>query len=681
MTPMDGGHVLPGLALLPPATKPAGRLHLNRRHPLAAGLVGCWVMQAGREAENLCAPGQAATIGSANARPGPSPHGVVWEATAATETLSIAHDSGWKPTAAMTCIGRVAVTDVQDALYASDNGSNTGFGAYTNGGALRAYVNIAGTFADQIAFNPYVQGVYYDVGFSYRNGTFWAITNGVRVTSQSISGTISHSSVGLAVGDYSPGFGSDNQVSVSFLLIWDRELSEAELLLAHLSPWVLVEPADDQALLADPATGQTVATGLSSETDTALAVGRLKAKAVGLSSETDTALTARPLRTHAIGQAAETDTAGTVGWSKSRTVGQAAETDSALAARPLRTHAIGQASETDTALAAAHAKARTIGLPSETDSALAAVPLRTHVAGQASEADSAPAAGRLKLRAIGQALETDTALPVSGAGAVGIGQAAESDSAFPVGRIKTKAAGQASETDGVLPAVPLRSRAIGPAAETDQALAARPLRVHAVGAAAEADAAFAAAVRRALAIGLAIEADSAPAATARRAYLLGLAAETNQALAVTAHLGPTIVGRARRVVMAARVRRVRLERIRSVPAPARVRRVLIKVPPEGHAVLPLVEYTDKHPVEKDYFELDATPILAEGETITTSTWTLVSGLSGLTFDNITHAAPILRARGVGGTDGTDYQVEVFFVTNAGRELMQICRIPVTKQAK
>jgi hypothetical protein len=175
-----------------------------------------------------------------------------------------------------------------------------------------------------------------------------------------------------------------------------------------------------------PTSGQTVAIGQSTETDTAQAftVTTTLAAAIGQASETDTAQALTPVtggspQTVGIGQAAESDTAQALTVSATRTaaIGQAEETDEAQAMSPVVGGAtlIGQASETDAA------------------QTLTAVPgVRTVAIGQASETDSAQAMSARAAATIlaGMALEIDTAQPltalISGASLV-IGQASELD--------------------------------------------------------------------------------------------------------------------------------------------------------------------------------------------------------------------------------------------------------------
>lgn len=183
-----------------------------------------------------------------------------------------------------------------------------------------------------------------------------------------------------------------------------------------------------------PTSGQTVAIGQATETDTAqgFTVTTALAAAIGQASETDTAQALTPVtggspQTVGIGQAAESDTAQalTAGATFAAAIGQAQETDEAQSMTTLVGGAtlISQAIETDTA------------------QPLTAVPgVRTVAIGQATETDSAQAMSAQAAATIlaGMALEIDTAQPltalISGASLV-IGQAGELDIAQALANI------------------------------------------------------------------------------------------------------------------------------------------------------------------------------------------------------------------------------------------------------
>lgn len=108
---------------------------------------------------------------------------------------------------------------------------------------------------------------------------------------------------------------------------------------------------------------RTVATGLATEADTALALA--SDQPIGLAEEVDQALALRAAHVLTLGLATETDTA--LGATALRTLGFPTETDSALhLAMP-----IGMPIETDTALSLRPVRIKSIGLAEETDSVLA----------------------------------------------------------------------------------------------------------------------------------------------------------------------------------------------------------------------------------------------------------------------------------------------------------------------
>jgi len=118
-----------------------------------------------------------------------------------------------------------------------------------------------------------------------------------------------------------------------------------------------------------------ITVGTALETDLALALGRLKARALALGAETDTTLGVNPVRSVLLGTAAETDTTFTVPHTKQRLLEVALETDTAPAVGRLKVVPITLAAETAVALVVAPAKALLLGLASEIDLALVVVPV------------------------------------------------------------------------------------------------------------------------------------------------------------------------------------------------------------------------------------------------------------------------------------------------------------------
>lgn len=231
-----------------------------------------------------------------------------------------------------------------------------------------------------------------------------------------------------------------------------------------------------------------VAIGLVTETDTAFALTRAKARAVGLAAEADTAFALTRAKARTVGLATETDAALAAGRAKARAVGLAAEADTALAvtAGTGDAVAIGLAAETDSALAVARAKARSVGLAAETDTALALTAARALAIGLATETDAALALTAAKALAIGIATETDEAFSVVLAGGP-LGLASETDAALALGRAKARSVGLASESDAALAAAVVRALAAGLADETDTAFALGRAKSLTIGIAIETD--------------------------------------------------------------------------------------------------------------------------------------------------------------------------------------------------
>lgn len=96
--------------------------------------------------------------------------------------------------------------------------------------------------------------------------------------------------------------------------------------------------------------GQSAAVGTATETDSAIAVGRLKTRAVGLTSETDASIALGRRKTRALGIASATDAAIALARAKARALGLATSTEVALPLGRRKARALGIAAELDTAV-------------------------------------------------------------------------------------------------------------------------------------------------------------------------------------------------------------------------------------------------------------------------------------------------------------------------------------------
>lgn len=244
--------------------------------------------------------------------------------------------------------------------------------------------------------------------------------------------------------------------------------------------------------------------GLSTETDSALALG--VARPVGVATETDSALTLSSKVSLVVGLAAETDGALALGAKISKAAGVSAETNTARAlgvARP-----VGLSTSTNAALALG--VARPAGLATETATALARSAIIRKQVGVANEADAALTLGAKLARAVGVSTEAETALPLSARISRLVGLAPEFDTALALAGRVSKQVGLASEADEAL--APGGSLTVGRANETDTAFALAAVLFKQVGRADEVDSALARGT--ALSVGRADEVDLALALAA-----------------------------------------------------------------------------------------------------------------------------------------------------------------------
>lgn len=238
-------------------------------------------------------------------------------------------------------------------------------------------------------------------------------------------------------------------------------------------------PVDGYLPLETPAGGAEIATGLASETDSALSLARVKLETTGRADETDTAFARTLSRLKAAGLASETDAALSGALSKRLAVGVAVETDAALApdfGAGAQTIPTGRADEVDTGLAASIQKRVALGVGSEGDASLSGALAKRASVGSASGTDIAISGGVQKVIAIALSIETDAAFarPFEAPGLV-VGLVDETDEALAPG---LTAASPAYVLRGGFP-IPARRRRrlvsvdVGAASEIDGATALR----------------------------------------------------------------------------------------------------------------------------------------------------------------------------------------------------------------
>ena len=215
-------------------------------------------------------------------------------------------------------------------------------------------------------------------------------------------------------------------------------------------------------------------------------------------------------------------------------VGLASESNAALAITTAKQVALGVATAGNTAGAITAVKSSPVGVAQASDTAL---PIATDLAanlGLAQESNTAFMVDVAKLSSLGFAVEADTALAVAASKQSPLGLAQSSDAALDITTLRVAALGVAGESDAALPITVDGSQVVplGVALAADTALATNTTKNIALGVATEAATAFSITATRVFALGVAIESDAALALSTAKQVAVGLALESNVGLAL-----------------------------------------------------------------------------------------------------------------------------------------------------
>lgn len=237
------------------------------------------------------------------------------------------------------------------------------------------------------------------------------------------------------LGSYN-GFNFPSQVDLDDVRFYTRALSSTEV-------------GDLYAYTG--AGGHSVAAGIAGEGDTAMPIGRRKARALGTATEGDLAQLARPGRRRPALTVTATDTARPLAATHRRAAGAAAEPNVAQALGRRKTRAVGTAIEADASQALAKRHRRALAPAAEAD---VAVPITraapaAHVlpVGAATETAQALGARALKRRALAACAEADASGQIRPQRRRSVGLAVDVGAALVIGRRKRLAMVAASESD------------------------------------------------------------------------------------------------------------------------------------------------------------------------------------------------------------------------------------------
>lgn len=225
------------------------------------------------------------------------------------------------------------------------------------------------------------------------------------------------------------GQGSDDE-EVALLVVSPEEWTDGEVAAWSRDPFgTTFAPARNVRPVYSAAAGTPV--GLSSETDTALALAAVAAKALGLSTEADSALALAGSSVRATGLAAESDAAVALLPRQILAAGRADEADTALELSPgAAAGAVGVSVESDTALALAARQMAPVGLAADASLAFALGAVSASIAGLSLEIDTSFALPAVQAMQAGRADEADESLALTIGGPMPVGEAVEHDEAL-----------------------------------------------------------------------------------------------------------------------------------------------------------------------------------------------------------------------------------------------------------
>lgn len=225
--------------------QPTFPIRVNRNDPLGQYCVGFWYPVGGALYDaidgSVILPINSATM--SQTRDGQA---LVTSSSAAQAAL-IPSNNRWKPTAQITVLKGGLKGTSGTYSFSTENGSD-GFGSYLG----RSYLRVGAAWADQSAS---VTATTRQTGLTYDGATFWSIRDGVRINSQAITGSVTHSTAGLPLGSRpSNNLPVANEQFVYFA-IFNVGFTPQQLKEFYDNPWRVLTPLPQKFYLQGQTTG------------------------------------------------------------------------------------------------------------------------------------------------------------------------------------------------------------------------------------------------------------------------------------------------------------------------------------------------------------------------------------------------------------------------------------------
>jgi hypothetical protein len=250
-----------------PLLKPTRGLKINLGHPLARGLVGCYLFNegGGKKVFNVIQPSVSEGTLEGGAAWKPGGEGFCIEFAAGGNAVNVAHSSGLAfdgYTDSYTVIIR-AKGDSQPTNYRllEKRGGQTPYPVALRRGAgvvLSSYLS-DGIVTPTVSFGTVWNSVWHTLGFvvDHSANYLYAYKDGIRVDSAQNTVTATTANSGSYYVGNSYLYSTDFVGQVAWLFIYNRALSAAEIAQLYREPFCMFEPRVSPCLLSAPA-GQIV---------------------------------------------------------------------------------------------------------------------------------------------------------------------------------------------------------------------------------------------------------------------------------------------------------------------------------------------------------------------------------------------------------------------------------------
>ncbi len=242
-----------------PQLKPTRGIRLNKSHPLARGLVGCWPFNegSGGQVSDLSGNGNGGTFQGTAPSWSASKFGPAVDLPGTDERVEVADSPELDGFSSFTILSKIFLRDAGGVTGSTIAYKWNDFGGSKLSWAFRVMETryLRGGFRDSVDTNHFLSddttqlnlNQHYEVGFVYDGQYLRLFLDGVQVKSSSIgSFTVNSSAAPVHIGaQHAVGGGWFNALNglIDYVMIWNRSLSSSEIALLYREPFYMFERA------------------------------------------------------------------------------------------------------------------------------------------------------------------------------------------------------------------------------------------------------------------------------------------------------------------------------------------------------------------------------------------------------------------------------------------------------